>query len=383
MRNNAAQVERVERHVRHATFEQLSAAGYDVMIIEDGALPLGLEESPQHKIPERWMRPQPVISPKVAKLMDAELFPNGSAITPDGLYCYFDSTFNPENWKTSFPSRFRFADPESVEGTVYLTNKHVMEVPGRCFSTLSNSFRNFGHFVHDVLIRIFYEDLGAIAPGREKVIAPKFAFPMQKALFEKIYAGYELVQAPPRTSYKVQELLLPANLCSWTRFNPKGVAALADRMRRIMAPYAANGRLKVCVSRRDSTGGFNLNERDFVNVTAYESHMRELGYRVLEASSIEQERQFQIWSNASSIVGVHGAGMMNMIMMPAGSLYTEISGYAGNQDYAALRSSWTTRCAAAAGHRVNGIESSHDEEGRQFIDIQRLETLLRKEVVSQ
>lgn len=379
MTAKSTSAERPKRHVSHSTFEQLSVAGYDVQIIEDGAVPLGLEESRMHDMPEGWKRSQSVISPKVATLKDADLLPDGSAITPDGRFCYSDSTFNQENWKIGLgSSKFKFADVETDEGTVFPPSQ-VMAVPGRCFSALSNAPQNFGHFVHDLLTRIYYEDLGAIAPGREKVIAPEFVFPMQKALFEKVFAGYEIVRAPPRTLIEVEELLLPANLCSWTRFNPKGITALANRMRRIMAPYAAKGGIKVCVSRRD--GSFETNVllgRDFHNAAAFETRMQELGYRVMETSSLDVQRQFEIWANATSIVGVHGAGMMNMIMMPVCSLYIEIGCYAVDKDYAAGRSLMTTRCAAAAGHRVNGIEAAIDEEGRKTIDIGRFETLLRR-----
>ena len=379
MTGKSKSVERPQRHVHHATFEQLSAAGCEVLIIDDGAMPLGMEESRLHEIPEGWKRSQPVVSPKVATLMGADLLPDGSAITPDGRFCYSDSTFNMDNWKIgSGSSRFMFADAESDEGTVFLPHQ-ILAVPGRCFSALCYASQNFGHFVHDVLTRIYYEDLGVIAPGREKVIAPEFVFPIQKALFEKVFAGYEIVHAPPRTLLKIEELLLPANLCSWERFNPKGIAALANRMCRILAPYAANGGFNVCVSRRDGTYETNvLLGRDFHNAAAFETRMLELGYRVLVASSLDVESQFEIWANAASIVGVHGAGMMNMIMMPVGSLYIEIGCYASDREYAACRSILTTRCAAAAGHRVNGIEAELDEEGRQTIDIGKFEALLRR-----
>ena len=380
MTGEPTSVGRMERHVRHATFEQLSLAGHDVRIIEDGAVPLDLNGSGQHEMPESWKRAQPIVTPKIATLKNAELLPDGSAILPDGLFCYSDSTFNnPENWRNYLRFRFRNSDAGVDDGTVLLPHKNVMAVTGRCFSALSNVASNFGHFVHDVLTRIYYEDLGVIAPGREKVIAPAFAFPMQKALFENVYAGYEIVQAPPWTMFEVEELLLPANLCSCTSFNPESIAALACRMHRVVAPYNANERIKVCVSRTGSSGGRDLfGERDFVNIAAYETRMREMGYRIVEASSLDAESQFSLWANTASIVGVHGAGMMNMIMMPAGGLYTEIAGYAGNRDSAALRSILTTRCAAAAGHCVNGIESVLEDECRQSIDIGRLEELLRK-----
>ena len=368
-----------ERQVRHATFEQLSEAGYDVEFIEDGAVPLDLEVSLRQEIPENWKRPQRIAEPKVATLRGAELLHYGPALLPDGRFCYSDSSFGQANWRVSFPSRFRFADGETDNGTVNMSHERVVAVSGRCFSTLCNTSRNYGHFVHDVLTRIYYEDLGIIAPGREKVIAPEFAFPMQKAMFECVFANYEIVRSLPRTLFEVEELLLPANLCSWTRFNPKCVEALARRMRRIVAPYEAERRIKVCVSRGDGPSGPNIiRDRDFANADAFETRMRELGYQVVEASSLDPEGQFALWANASSIVGVHGAGMKNMIMMPAGSFYAEIAGNATGREYAAKRAILTTRCAAAAGHRVHGIESSHDDDYRQWIDIGRLEEMLRK-----
>ena len=367
------------RHVRHATFEQLSSAGHDVQTFDDGAKPLDSEEVPHGNLPKSWKCRQPVLTPRVATLRNAVLFSDGIALLRDGRIC-FSNTIYLDVVRRRAPhgpeKALRFIDP-ATDSALILRRLRILEVPGRCFSTRSCFPRNFGHFVHDVLTRIYYEDLGAIVPGRDKVIAPPFRLPMQDALFKMIFEGYEIVQVPDGTPLKVEMLLLPANLCSDMEFNPAAVEALAERMRRIMKPYAGKERRKVCISRRDgnlrsSKGNF---ARDFANVEAYETRMRQLGFDVVQASTLAPDTQFALWANTTDIVGVHGAGMMNMIIMPTRGNYTEIFGAPVRPD-AVGREHWpksTIRCAMAAGHRVCGISSGLDPQGRPAIDIQRLE----------
>ena len=103
--------------------------------------------------------------------------------------------------------------------------------------------------------------------------------------------------------------------------------------------------------------------------------MRELGFDIVKVSALDPEAQFDLWANTSDIVGVHGAGMMNMIMMPPGSNYTEIAGMSGENR--GRCPNWVIRCALASGHRVRGIAGTLDREDRPTIDIERLEGILR------
>lgn len=352
------------RHVRHATLEDLATAGYPVERIEDGAKPLNPVAG---QVPDNWTRPQQTIIPQVATLKAATLFQDGSVLLPDGHYCYYDTTFNIEPWRERHNrSVMRFIDPDSDDALIR-PHARSMTIAGRCFSTLSNTTHNYGHFIHDVLSRIYYEDLGVIAPGRETVIAPQFKFPMQKILFEMVFKGYQIVQAPPGTAFEVEELVMPANLCSSLRFNPKGIAALAARMRKLMAPYASTERHKICVSRRD---GKDSGGRAFVNMEAFEAGMQAHGYRVVEVSKLDPKVQFDLWANTTAIAGVHGAGLMNMILMQPGH-YAEIAGAPRGPNY-------TARCARAAGHRVVGMAGATNKDGNPSIDLDRLYKLLGK-----
>ena len=77
-------------HVRHATFGELSEAGYSIQLFDDGATPLQMGESMLHNMPDHWNQPDPVIAPKVATLKGATLFHDGSALLLDGRYSNFD-----------------------------------------------------------------------------------------------------------------------------------------------------------------------------------------------------------------------------------------------------------------------------------------------------
>lgn len=370
------------RHVRHATFEQLSSAGYDIRTFDDGAAPIEPEKYARQDMPEQWNFAQPAITPKIAALRDAVLFMDGSALLPDGRFCWFDTHFVGEKWRAPRKTdaepttTLLYADRET-DSALIRRHKGCIDVPGRCFSLRAKYWEGFGHFILDVLSRIYYEELGALVPGRDKVIAPPMPWPMQKALFRKVFESYEIVQVPPHAALRVEELMFPANLCRRERFNPAAIAALAKRMRRIAAPYAEKEKNKVSVSPKGAPPGRRMrHKRNFANVEDYETRMRKLGYRVVNASELaselDPEEQFALWASTTDIVGIHNSGMMNMMMMPSGGNYTEITG----THHGRIMTNTMIRSSMAAGHKVAVLVCAPDAQGRQEIDLDRLEALL-------
>ena len=424
-------VERPRLHkVRNATFDDLSEAGYDVCLIEDGETEF---EPPPGEMPERWRKPIRTIVPKVATFRNVQLFKDGSVLLPDGRYCYFDTSFHHpleddrnfgalrkvvrRNGAPSGPvstvfgmlgneRRFvrygdgspdvqngveivhfrpawmnrrvlRTLDPLTGDALIRPSRKRSITVPGRCFSARSCYPDNMGHFMHDILSRIYYEDLGAIAPGKERIIAPRFKFPMQKILFERIFEGYDIVHVPSDATLEVEELSLPANLSSTYRFNAKAISALARRMRCIASSFSGKEKRKVCVSRMDGTKEGTLG-RNFVNAKAFEEHMRKLGYHVVEISKLGPDAQFRLWADCAGIVGIHGAGMMNCLMMPEGSSYVEVAGAPFDPLPEKHMPTSVVRCAMAAEHEICGLAGDMDGEGQPFVDLGRLEEMLRR-----
>ena len=359
------------RHVRLINFEQLCCSGYDVQKFDDVAALIEPEKTDLQRLPENWKTPQQAFVPMISKLKGAVVFGIGATLLPDKRLLL-------GNRARTMPPEFGSGVKEIVysdrSGVSALIHRHMrcMDLPGRCFSARHRPFWNFGHFVHDILSLIYYEDLGAIVPGRDKVIAPPMPWPMQKALFHKVFDGYEIVQTPLHIPLRVEELLVPEILCNVRAgCNPAAIRSLALRMRRIVTPYAGRDRRKICVSRRDGRP-FEVGDhafRNFANVDAYETMLRKMGYDVMEVSALDPESQFSMWANTTDIVGIHGAGMMNMIMMPPGGNYTEIA--------ADINRSCTVRCAIAAGQRVGVLENgARDAQGSLVIDLDRLEALL-------
>ena len=361
------------RHVRKTSFKKFSEAGYEVSTFGNGATTTESEITARLGMPESLKVPLRAAEPKVAKLRNAVLLDCGSVLLQDGrFFSNGRSKILPLRYRQHISNPALFEESPLIQihnnsaSALIRRQMRCIDLPGTHFSVRSRVYWNFAHFIFAILPLIYYEDLGAIVPGRDSVIAPPLVHPMQKAIFHRVFEGYEIVQVPLHVPLKVEELLLPASLYAHPETNPRAIKSLANRMRRIVAPYAGQGGRKICVSRRD---GRKDNWRNFANVDAYETRMRELGYEVLEISPLDPESQFALWANTSDIVGIHGAGMMNMIMMPSGGNYTEI---AGNEDVSVL-----IRCAMSAGHRVAMLEDSAvDAQGLLEIDLNRLEAML-------
>ena len=269
--NNAAQPHNWLR----ANFDHRLNFGHDVRLIRDGARPLELSGLKTDEMPVHTHRTLKVIEPKTATLRDATLYPDGSALLPAAHghpEIYFTGGMRNPDFLVNM-NNYDFLEHVERQASLYV-HPTVVPVPGRSFSTCMEYFRNFGHFIADILSRIYYEDLGVIAPNQDKVIAPFFKFPMQKVLFEKIFSNYDIVQSPTLAKYEAQELVIPANMCNVTKLNPNAISALARRMRRIVKPYSGPENFKICVSRND---GIHSRERNFVNYGDFEKLARDMG----------------------------------------------------------------------------------------------------------
>ena len=179
------------RLVHKITFKKFSKAGYRVQTFGNGAPAPEPETIARRGMPERLKIPLRAAKPKIARLQNAILLDSGAVLLPDGR-------FFSNGRSKRFPPRYRqhMSNPELFEESPLIQihnnsasalvrrNMHCIDLPGTHFSARSRVYWNFAHFVFDILPLIYYEDLGAIVPGRDSVIAPPLLHPMHKALFQ-------------------------------------------------------------------------------------------------------------------------------------------------------------------------------------------------------
>ena len=369
-------------NVRRANFHQLARFGYVVKWVNDGSIWCGWDEETAHDIFDEWKRPQGIIVPTVAILRNATLYRDGSALlTPKrghhDQYIFFPGSWYQPGWL------YRCEKRHFLKQVAMRTQSHRsrISISGRCFSTRMQYSSSPGHFIHDVLSRIYYEELGIIVRGRDKIIAPKFHFHVHKVLFERIFEGYDILFTPEEDALEVEELIIPANLCGSWQFNPKGIEALAKRLRRITAPYVGPENYKVCISRKD--GSNKRAGRNFENYEEFENLVNEWGYKIVNVSELSTDAQFSLWANTTDLIGVHGSGMINSMMMPCCGRHTEITGApyydmnSGKIDVSHMTGHiCLIRLARAIGHKVRVIPSMRDMQNRSVIDLDQVKRYL-------
>lgn len=377
-------------NVQRASFGQLAELGYVVERIDDGATQLEWDEECENGMPEAWKRPQGVIMPETATFSNATLYHDGTVLLPpkgrsQNFIFYAGSSYGGQGGLLNCDQDQFLAEAHKRSSR----HEGRIAVSGKCFSTRTNMQYGPAHFIHDVLTRIYYENLGVIARGRDKIIAPPaFQFPVQRVLFEKVFDGYEIVHAPDGVALDVEELVIPANLCGAWAFNPKGIVELATRLRRILASYVGPMKHKVCVSRRD---GNKFQGRGFTNMEEFENMLRDMGYKIAIVSELDPDTQFRLFANTTQLIGVHGSGMVNTLMMPPRGKHTEIIGaphidmYTGKQDFRHMGGHiCELRIAMAIGHRVRVIAcaSNRDAKQRPVINLEWLKKHLHLQDVA-
>ena len=84
---------------------------------------------------------------------------------------------------------------------------------------------------------------------------------------------------------------------------------------------SGNDRLRLYISRGDNT-----NQRVLLNEPELLNRLVSRGFRSIELSKLSFDEQVDLFARAEAVIGVHGAGLSNLVFAPPGCLVMEIAG---------------------------------------------------------
>jgi hypothetical protein len=239
---------------------------------------------------------------------------------------------------------------------------------------------NFGHFLHDTLVQASAYRIACDRAGTRltpllcspRPAAQPFRFPMQKFLFERLVGPLDKV-AFLTSGFARAELCYSSHRCLQDPWNG-GVDYQAFRqlhadlaeIQRTLPRGRTSGPERIYVSRSDVRRA----DRTFDNVEDFEALLERNGFVVITPTQWTPEDTLDLFANARFIVGIHGAGLMNMMFAPAGAKIVEIT---------EAPDSWMSIAAisAAIGHRHHRAHSYVEPDtGRVLIDIAEVRRLV-------
>jgi hypothetical protein len=191
-----------------------------------------------------------------------------------------------------------------------------IDEPAFVFESRLTSF-NFAHLMHDTLVQAATFDDAQAHAGQalSPVLAgPGFVHPTMAEIFKRAVGP-----RPPlfigRRFLKFRRLFVPT-----THFAPSGRAIARGGVVRLRAKLAASlaalrGPLKrrLFISREDSGRGDDREPR-FANADALERALAELKFEKIVVSRLGVEDYLKTFADAEIVVGLHGAGLMNLIL---------------------------------------------------------------------
>lgn len=177
---------------------------------------------------------------------------------------------------------------------------------------------NFGHFVHDLLTQVVFIDDLRRRGIRPKFIvtayhAPKFRYEMQEFLFTELIGPLEEVIFHRSGTLCVDTLyagspvfLLRAKTGTVSRF---ALRYMANRIRdHFKAAGTKGGSKKIYITRDDG-----VLARQMENEPEARALLLERGFVAATISRYSPQEIVELFYDAEVIVGVHGAGLMNMV----------------------------------------------------------------------
>lgn len=234
---------------------------------------------------------------------------------------------------------------------------------------------NFGHFLHDTIAQIHAYDTISAIRGRwlTPILAAPLKYPMQEFIFAQLIGPLNEVvylshgPAQPEICFSTTRPFRFVEAGELSFHAMRTMRSAVSRLARAR-PSSGDRPRRVYVSRSDGPGG----DRQFQNIDEAEALFARFGFTTAVLTRMSVEETLSMFGDADTVIGVHGAGLMNAMLSQRQPELFEVLDYPG---------SWTSihMAFAAAGltaHRIASLAPDSVDAALPRLDIEKLEALL-------
>ena len=187
---------------------------------------------------------------------------------------------------------------------------------------------NYYHWLFDVIPRLFVLEDSLVIVSSFKLLVPDNRLPFQVSSLSRLGFHAEDILSSRDYSHCVAKRLIAISHPRAGSRNQSGSpsAWICERLRdAFMSPEqknaSGNDRLRLYISRGDNT-----NQRVLVNESELLNRLASREFQSVELSKLSFDEQIDLFACAEAVIGVHGAGLSNLVFAPAGCLVIEIAG---------------------------------------------------------
>lgn len=175
---------------------------------------------------------------------------------------------------------------------------------------------NYYHWLNDCLPRLWLLDQQPEC--RFRLVIPETTCPFHIESLSLLGFGADRLVRFGNDHWQVERLLVPSLVNQASQTNPTATRWLRDRI--LLATGAASSKCvrRLYISRRLATKRRLTNEGEIVEL------LKSRGFEEVASENLSFAEQVRLFSEAEVVVGPHGAGLTNVMFMPAGGSLVEL-----------------------------------------------------------
>lgn len=235
---------------------------------------------------------------------------------------------------------------------LWAQSKRVRLPAGPVYLSVHNSYSGYYHWLVESLPRLL--EAQQQLPAFTLLLPAAYQTTFYEATLRLL--GVASVQRlQERHLYGVPDLALPYAQEGMGSYDPAKLQQVKTALlQAVPAPTGPPRRLYI--SRRRAA------RRKVLNEAAVEQVLAGYGFESVCFEDYSLEEQLRLCAGAEALVGIHGAGLTNMLFLPAGALVVELRKHDNGQNY------FFTSLAAALGHRYELLYCPAGDERQSVQD---------------